>query len=158
MVPRRLFPLVAVSLCVGSPAMGAEWWWTNYYGDRPDRKVEFVDRDSLTSDYASRISAWSFQINESLQSDGVRKKKILSRYNCKARTITLIAMISYGNNDKLLKSFSWESYEQEEHNVVPDTIGETNWDFVCKGKAQVTSPLNGSPEEFAAAIFKTDGN
>lgn len=141
-------------LTFGSSASAAEWWWISSSGDKPDRRLGFIDKESATVPYSGNVSAWSFWIYEVAQPDGLRKSKSLHRYDCKNRTSAIIHITKYGNNDRFIRSFSWKSYEQEEIPVVPDSVGEAAWNFVCNGISDAKNPLTMTPEEFAASYFK----
>jgi len=148
--------LLTASLVFASsvPAAAAEWWWISASGNRPDRQLVFMDKSSATTDYANHPTYWAFRIYESLQEKGVRKRKELYKFDCRERTYTIIEALEYGNNDKFINSIKWESYEQSATNVAPDTVGESELNFACFGKAPVTTPLTTSPEQFSAYFFK----
>ena len=153
MLRKVLFCVAA--LLAAAPANAAEWWWITTSGNKPDREIGFMDKSSIAADYSGRISAWDFEIYEILQSDGTRKKKSLYRFDCKARTTTLVELIKYGNNDKLLESFNFKPYEQTDSNIVPESVGEAQWEFACQNKSVTNGPLTAAtPEEFAALYFK----
>ena len=150
----RVLLTTCALLSASTPAAAAEWWPVSSSGDTPNRRVGFIDKTSFVSDYAGRISAWEFDINESPEKDGVRKEKTLHRFDCKNRTMTLLEVVKYGNNDRLIDTVTWNSYEQTENNIIPDSVGESKWQFVCEGKSIAKLPLNGSPEQFAAYFFR----
>ena len=68
--------------------------------------------------------------------------------------MTLLELITYGNNDRLIHNWTWETYEQSNTNAIPESIGESELQFACGKKADGDEPLKGSPEEFAAFYFK----
>ena len=141
-------------MCSAAPAVAAEWWWVSSGGERPARRIDFIDKSSATTDYSGRISAWDFTIYEGLTKDGVRKEKALYRFDCRNRTMTLIELIEFGNNDRLIKSYSWNSFEQSENNIAPESVGESKWEFACASKSKLNGPGSGTPEEFAAMYFR----
>jgi hypothetical protein len=144
---------MCVLLILGTPAAAAEWWLVSSSGDKPDRTIEFMDKESAVSDFPGQISVWTFKIKEKLQKDGVRKSKILHRYNCNKRTMALVQMIEFGNNDRLVYSNTWKSYEQTEDSIVPESVGESKWTFACRGKSTLDTAISVSPEQYAAAYF-----
>ena len=73
----RFFAGLLMGSVAAAPAVAAEWWWVAGGGDKPNRHLEFVDKSSITSDYAGRVSAWVFQIHEIPQKEGERKSKAL---------------------------------------------------------------------------------
>lgn len=149
------FATAVCSLCFASPAVASEWWLTGLAGDGPsDRFVEFVDKESATTDSRRRVLAWSFKIYERLQEGGTRKSKNLFWYDCTSRTMALVASSHFGNNDRHIQSFTYKPYEQEQNYVAPDSMGEAKWLFFCKGEAPYGSPIPISPEEFAAELFR----
>ena len=121
---------------------------------KPDRRLGFIDKSSFIPDSLGRVLAWESSVYEIPQKDGVRKEKTLYRFDCKKRTMTLLELIAFGNNSRLLKSYSWKSYEQDERYIVPDSVGESKWEFVCLGKSVSETSLKGSPEEFSAYYFR----
>lgn len=136
------------------PAKAAEWWLVSTSGDRPNRSLIFMDKNSATVDYESRVSAWGLEIYETAQKDGRRKEKVLHIFDCKKRTMSLASLIVFGNNDRLINSYNWKSYEQDANSVVPDSVGEAQWEFACHGKAALETALTVTPEEFAAGYFR----
>jgi hypothetical protein len=142
------------AIVFAAPAHASEWWFVSLSGDSPDRRVLFIDTESAVSDGTNRIKVWSYRIYEKINKDGRRKEKFQTRFDCSARTMTLLALNLYGNNDRFIDSLRWDSYEQEVRDVVPDTIGEEQWTFVCRNSSSTALKIDNSPEEFAATIFR----
>ncbi len=146
-----MLPLLASA----SPAYASEWWLVSSGGTGSNENVTFVDRQSMRSVRQGLVDAWSLQVKETADADGKRKSKALSRYDCENRTTTLISLILIANNDRLMKTINRKTYEQEPSNVVPDSIGEATWEFVCNRPEAFGSKVTGeSPEELAARLFR----
>jgi hypothetical protein len=136
------------------PACASDWWFVSTSGNSPNRRVILMDTESAASEGGNRIKVWSYEIYERLGDDGRRKEKVLDRYDCGKRTITLLSYNIYGNNDRFIDSGTIPPYSQSANEVVPDTVGESQWKFVCKNSSSSSFKIDSTPEEFAAKFFK----
>lgn len=146
-----------VFLCLLSQsavASAAEWWLVDISGRSPDRMVTFIDKSSAVPFSSRRLKAWTYYIHEKPDDEGVRKSKSLNIYDCTLRTIRLVMAVNYGNNERHMGSVTIPSYRQSDDPVVPDTVGEELWKFVCED-ANLGIRVDGNPDQTAARVFRT---
>lgn len=149
----RIMTAALLALATSTAATAADWWFVGGVGGgTPKHSVHFVDNASIMERGTSRL-AWDYQIKKTLDIKGVRKSKNLWSFDCSNRTVKLISWTNYGNNAKLLDSYTVPSYRQTEEYITPDSIGEFKWKFVCEGLREDTVQLNGKLPEEAAAIY-----
>lgn len=141
-------------LAASSSAAAADWWVVSTGGTGSDEHILFMDRSSIRLVGADSYTAWSYFINEKLD-EGVRKTRSLHRYNCSERSMVLLSVSSYGNNDRLLRTSTYSTYEQKLRYAAPDTMGESALDFACTGPKADQKPLGSlSPDVYAGRWFK----
>lgn len=149
----RLVAAVA-ALTTTTSATAADWWFIDSIGPKGKQVTIFLDADGIVS-RGSIKQAWDFRIRETADEEGVRKTKILQSYDCENRTLTLLSWVSYGNNDRFIDSERIPSYQQERNDVVPESVGELVWKYVCEGDTGNSVPVRTqSPEEFSARLFR----
>lgn len=145
---------ISIALGASSPASAADWWKVSANGSGTTEKIFFMDRASMSSDRSGTMKVWDFSIHEKATDDGTRKTKALNRYDCNARTMTLLSLIKLGNNDRFISNHSWDSYEQSANHIVPDSVGEAKWQFACAGPQSDHYQVTIDPEVFAAKYFR----
>lgn len=150
----RNFVLCA-ALVLGSQAAAnaSDWHFVGTAGQGNDYKVLFVDKSSIVTDYSGNKQAWVYTIRKTLNADGERKQKALWKFNCEKQTSTLMMYISIGNNDVVKNSYAIPEYSQTTSYIVPDSIGEANAEFACKGVTKDSFSVGQSTPEKAAVMF-----
>lgn len=55
----------------------------------------------------------------------------LTEYNCMESTTTLYEVIFYDSNNNIVERLKIESFDRQDEDVVPDTVGESMLQFAC---------------------------
>ena len=118
----------AVALVMGAtPAFAANWV---YVGSDINLSVWYYDADTIQRS-GNLITVWK-KIDTSRDKTEKRSQNISrQRYDCSKRTVTFLNSTSY-YPDGTIKSFTWETYEQETDPIIPESMAETMLEAVCR--------------------------
>lgn len=95
------------------------------------------DGDSYYQDATSArrsgnyVTIWEKTVFQKVKSDGEAYSVSQYRYDCANETQTLLHLVSYDSDGKVLGTFSWKGVEQTANAVVPDTIGRQAFEAIC---------------------------
>jgi hypothetical protein len=109
-----------------APAYAANWV---YVTENEKNAVYYYDSDTIRGS-GNQVTAW-VKVDHS-RDKTVKAREALTRYrfDCADRTWTLLSTTDYYPNGKT-ETFTWETYEQKEIAVVPDSVMEGVLEAVC---------------------------
>lgn len=131
-----LFAMVGI---LASNAYSADWKLVG----RSDKTYAFVDDSSIVAQKANRKAwiMWSDIEEDSKPSSGslpvTRSAKVLSHFNCAERTSADVQRITYsgfGGEGESITSQKYTVSPASFFEVVPDTVGETIFNYICGKK------------------------
>jgi hypothetical protein len=110
-----------------APAYAANW----VYVTTSDRGSDYYYDSDTIQRSGNKVTYWE-KVDHS-RDKTVKRRESKDRYlcDCAMRTRTLLQATSYypdGTNE----AFSYNTYEQKEHAVIPDTVGESMLEAVCR--------------------------
>jgi len=123
----RLYVMGVILIATSSPSAAADWRLADT-ANNGTRTYLDVSSIVISGDYRT---VWQKVINSPAAHDGVSYSIVHWRYNCSTRTSTLLSFVEYKANGVTITSQQIPSYEQEQQDVAPDTIGETILNAVC---------------------------
>ncbi len=119
------------AMCLGlmpiAPAYASNWV---YNAKGPDGDVIYYDSETIRRS-GNQVTVWEKTDNSRNKTVKQRETRTRYRYDCAMRTHTLLQLTYYypdGNNE----TFTWNTYEQEEREVIPDSFAETMLEAVCR--------------------------
>jgi hypothetical protein len=148
--------LACVALLLGS-AVPAEA--VNWQGIAADKNLRAeVDTDSLERGKEG-IKAWDAELyarpEQARPGDFYfRLLKSLTLYRCGKRSTGYLLKVYYGENDSHLKTLTPTDLSQE-NTVIPGSLEELKYEFVCNYKAPVKKRAAKAPSKPAAATVDT---
>lgn len=116
-----------LALVFGGSAQAADW---KLVSTSTDGDKTFLDVSSVSRNDNLRIT-WEKAVDAKVDKDGGLYSVGHWRYDCAARTYSLLSWVRYRADQTILRSHQLPSYEQETRDVVPDTTGETLLNLVC---------------------------
>ena len=141
------------AVCFSSPADASEWWWVSGAGKSPERVVIFMDKASLVN-HNSNAEAWSLLVYERARPDKGSSTRLLRRYDCIARTSTVLSILSRRDDGSSVYSGNVPLTMQTVEHVIPDSTEEEAFNFACDPGHPGHYKLNGeTPEAIARTIF-----
>jgi hypothetical protein len=120
--------IAAILVITSSPTLASNWVKVTV---DEENGVWSIDIDSIRTLNGGYRQAWRKVTKVSKQSNEVVEDLVLSYYNCSNRTRAMKTAVLYYNNGKNA-SKTVPDYGLEWNPVVPDTVGETAFNFVCK--------------------------
>lgn len=147
--------LTAIALSVGiagsAPAYASEWWYVTNSGDDT---LGFVDLSTMVL-APPKVTYWSQDIKKQPK-DGVKSDKKRTIVSCTADTYDTVQFVGYGPDGSVVKNLSWPPATSP-RGIVPDSIGETEKNFVCgtpAARLKIGVKLSVSPEQFAKTVHE----
>lgn len=130
-----MYKLLMACCTIGLLGLSANIQASNWeYIDRNNSIKAYIDTDSLKR-YGSEVTAWGkYILNKPEKASNGKLYSIAkhqTKYNCRDGYSTILYIVLTTKNGTVVNSFSIPSYYQEREPVVPDTIGESAYNFVC---------------------------
>ena len=127
---QALLALAAILQPMISTVGMEDWWLVSYGGDRPERMVVFVDKNSVQRT-GNVVRAWEADYQETGDAghgDGYSKAEF--EFDCAARTFRTIAIVEQrGNGVAVSRPVGADLAVPTA--VAANTLGETEMKFVC---------------------------
>jgi hypothetical protein len=122
-----VFSAACLALMPMAPAYAANWVYvaTNING-----AAYYYDSNTIRRS-GNQVTVWEKADYSRDKTVKMREEKSRWRYDCAERTRTLLQLTNYYPNGKL-ETFTWNTYEQEQTAVTPDTLGEKILEAVCR--------------------------
>ena len=122
-----LHGVVCLGLMPITPAYAANWV---YVTTAQTNAVYYYDSDTIRRS-GNQVTVWE-KVDHS-RDKRVKYREALSRYryDCADRTSTLLQATDYYPDGKI-ETFTWETYEQKERAVTPDSVMEGMLEAVCR--------------------------
>ena len=122
-------PLGALCLAVMpiAPAYAANW----VYVTTNDIGIDYYYDSDTIQRSGNQVTFWQKADYSRVKARKERESKDRYRYDCAMRTRTLLQATNYypdGNNE----TYTYNTYEQKEKAVIPDTTGEVMLEAVCR--------------------------
>ena len=116
----------AIAVWIALPAQAADYWWVS----NGAKLATYIDKERVRPTTSGKI-AWVLEINTDvkLQSSTFVYSLELSEYGCENRTIKKLSFVDYKRDGTVIDSET-VSYPTEDI-VVPESIGESEFNFVC---------------------------
>ena len=141
MISKTLNYIAAVallSLC--QPVLASDWQFLGN-STAPEGEI-LIDKDSIrfTGDTAKAWSKWVYAVPQELAGAYPKKTyqsdKILRIYNCAAKTSAVKQIVYYATADgeDAMDTLQVKDSELDFSDVIPDSIGEAQLDWVCQQK------------------------
>jgi hypothetical protein len=121
----------AALVLAAAPAFAADWV---YNATTPNGAVIYYDSDTILRS-RNKVTVWE---RYDFTSDKTTKKsetRARYQYDCAERTSTLLQLSNYYPDGKN-ESFIWNTSEQEERGVIPDSFSEKMLEAVCAATAR----------------------
>lgn len=118
-------------IMAATPAFAANWI---YNATSPNGAVYYYDSDTILRS-RNQVTVWE---KHDFSRDKTTKKsetRARYRYDCAERTSTLLQLSNYYPDGKN-ESFIWNTSEQEERGVIPDSFAEKMLEAVCEATAR----------------------
>jgi hypothetical protein len=133
----NLLTAVSALVMAATPAFASNWVYvdTDAY-----RTVYHYDAETIKRS-ANQVTVWEKSDHSRDKTYKEREKRLHNRYDCAARTRTIINVVTYypdGTNETL----NVLPNAQEAYPVVPDTIGETMLKAICGDQLMTPSVSN----------------
>lgn len=122
--------LLAALAEVSVNAAAPDWWWIDTVGSAPARTSAYVDRASFEAEGQITL-AWSVYVRETPKRTGERSRRALIAFSCADGTTRLVTRILLDATSEVLEHRTFAPQEQREEPVVPDSLTESAWNFVC---------------------------
>ncbi len=109
-----------------APVYAANWV---YVTTGPNNVVYSYDSDTIRRS-GNQVTVWEKYDHSRDKTTKKRETKARYRYDCAERTDTLLEVVNYypdGKNER----FTYDTYQQKESAVTPDTISEIMLEAVC---------------------------
>lgn len=118
-------------------------WLAIWLAASPSRAAEWVhvtrsqDRTSLAIDVSSIVqkgsvrTAWIQFSSLTPEKDGAVLRRQLWGYDCSQRLKSILSYVSYDARGKPITSHTPPEYLRDIEPIVPDTIGEAAYNFIC---------------------------
>ena len=110
-----------------APAYAANWV---YVTESTNNAVFYYDSDTIRRS-GNQVTFWRKDDHSRNTTVKQRETRARYRYDCAMRTHTLLQLTYYFPDGKI-ETVNWETYEQEERAVTPDTITEAMLEAVCQ--------------------------
>lgn len=122
----KKFLVLILLLVLASPVFAADWFQYAPKG--------WLDKDSVQV-YDDTVTIWFKDLNPGDWAK-INNKKVWYRMNqiranCRKKTLTILSVAEYDLNNKVLFSYNFKSYEQEEEPIIPESVGEWKFLFMC---------------------------
>ena len=112
----------------------------------------YVDRDSIVRDTANNtVTVWEKQTHYSKYIKAKNKtetnRKDRYKYYCNSKQYMTLSSITYSNKGEVIASWTNtypSSYDVED--IVPDTVGETQFNAVCNNTLDQRPAVNAAPD------------
>lgn len=121
----KKIPLFAVCLLIAQPALSTTWI---EHGQNDEYKL-FIE-DTVIKTAEGRLRAWTKKV----YFDPKAETKIMMMqmsFDCENGISRNLAFISYRQDDSIKHNLIIPEAEQEDKPVVPDSIGEVIYEFIC---------------------------
>ncbi len=125
MIRRALMALFAVM--TPSQVLAADW---ALVATSSNDVRQYLDVGSVSRNGDDR-SIWVKEIDPETAAHGEAYSVLHWRYDCSARTGTLLSWMQYRANGTLIDSEQIPSYKQSAIDLAPDTVGERMLNTVC---------------------------
>lgn len=125
----KLITTAALAM-VATPAFAANWI---YVAENGNGAVFYYDTETMQRS-GNEVTVWQRQDYSRDRTQKAREGRMLKRYNCVARTVTLISGINYFPNGTS-ESFDIPHFRQEASSIVPETMAEGVLQAVCAATA-----------------------
>lgn len=121
-----LLGVMSLALVPIVPAFAANWV---YVAESTSNAVYYYDSETIRRS-GNQVTVWEKYDFSRDKTEKRRERKVRYRYDCEQRTDTLLETVSYYPNGKIEK-FTFDTYEQKESAVTPDTVSEAMLEAVC---------------------------
>jgi hypothetical protein len=123
---KALVAAIGLALMPIAPAYAANWV---YVTTNPNKVVFSYDSNTIRRS-GNQVTVWEKYDHSRDKTTKKRETKARLRYDCAERTETLLEWIIYYPNGKT-DTFAFDTYEQKESSVAPDTVAEDILEAVC---------------------------
>lgn len=122
-----LVSTIGLALMPIAPAFAVNWV---YVTESDNNAVWYYDSDTIKSS-GNQVTVW-IKVDHS-RDKRVKYREALTRYryDCAERTSILLQATDYYPDGKI-ETFTWETYEQKERAVTPDSVMEDMLEAVCR--------------------------
>ncbi len=110
-----------------APAYAANWV---YVATNTNKADWYYDSDTIRR-FGNQITVWVKIDHSRNKTVKYRETLVRYRYDCADRTSTALQLTDYYPDGKN-ETFIWETYEQEEQAVAPETVIEGVLEAVCR--------------------------
>lgn len=128
--------IVVVAAWVATPAVASNWWWTSSTGKSSGRTFGFIDADTIRETETNKKTVWQATWYERPQATQESYTKFLYSYDCSNQSAALLSWVDYDRDGDVLNSKSYSPYTLTYEPVVPDTVGDSYFQFVCSGNRE----------------------
>lgn len=128
--PVALAGLLAALTPAPAEAAVSDWWWIDTVGRAPLRTSAYLDRASVQEERAA-ILAWSVYVRETPTETGETQRRTLIAFSCADETTRIITRIGLNRSNEVLELPTSLEREQRPQPLVPDSLTEAVWNFVC---------------------------
>lgn len=121
--------VTCLALIYGAPAYAAEWVYVN---KTSSGAFMYIDAKTIQreGDHVTVWERWDLSRDKATKE---RQRIVLNRYDCIARTSTVISLIVY-YPDGTSQSTDRKPYEQEALRIVPGSMAEFTMEALCPVK------------------------
>jgi hypothetical protein len=121
-----LLGAMCFALMPTAPAYAANWV---YVTKSTKNAVFYYDSDTIQR-AGNQVTVWVKLDHSRDKTEKAREKKVLYRYDCVNRTLTILQVTIYYPNGKN-ETLALDTYQQNEIAVTPDTVSEAMLEAVC---------------------------
>lgn len=127
-VRTNVAPPPVISTPVASGVVGTRGW---VHVSSGDKTKYYLDRARMYR-VGRYIAAWELADESENPDVAYYQSKELRYYDCASRRTALKKSVDYDSKGKAMKSYDWSDIELRWHPVVPDSVGETKFNYACR--------------------------